>query len=353
MTPKKRVPPSPSRRARQRRWTGRARAHRMAPHIPAGPPPRKITSKEAMWSMGGGCYCGLEIGGKCKNDPICAKWDLTPILCAVLFCQQPVTSNCGLRYRGFQSARYRGPRVESCRIPRTPHMVRAPWRSSEWCWRGKVVPATCTATITLRAQQPPNRCIASGYRLRTAVLIGRVTDTTGVGLVGAEITLLHSDRVHSITRDRGDSRLTGLEPGTLVFNVGRIGYERRRPFTAVLKPGRPSRELQAHRDRLALPTVAVSDTATHTHWLDRLDGRVARRHAARSLHARSGGRKRATGTDLVRTVPGIRLLALRGGAGYQVVMTRGCGGLCVPTKYPMVSAYSGMLNSSSPTTSRH
>jgi hypothetical protein len=131
--------------------------------------------------------------------------------------------------------------------------------------------AACAAMSVVRAQQPADTVHHDASPLAPAVLIGRVTDTVGVGLVGAEITLLHSDRVHAITTDSGDFRLTGLEPGTLVFNVRRIGYEAA-SFTAVLKPGKTHRAtFKLTATALALPTVAVSDTATHTHWLDQFD----------------------------------------------------------------------------------
>jgi hypothetical protein len=208
--------------------------------------------------------------------------------------------------------------------------------------------AACTATITLRAQQPPTPADSlhrDAVALSPAILIGRVTDTTGVGLVGAEITLLHSDRVHSITSDSGDFRLTGLEPGTLVFNVRRIGYEAA-SFTAVLKPGKTHRAyFKLTATAQALPTVAVSDTATHTHWLDQFDRRRASARGTFITRADIDKKSARTGTDLVRTVPGIRLVALRGGAGYQVVMTRGSGGrLCVPTMFVHGLPYSGMLD---------
>ena len=85
--------------------------------------------------------------------------------------------------------------------------------------------AVCAATTAVRAQQSTDTLHRDAVALAPATLIGRVTDSIGAGLVGAEITLLHSDRVHTITSDSGDFRITGLEPGTVVFNVRRIGFE--------------------------------------------------------------------------------------------------------------------------------
>lgn len=205
--------------------------------------------------------------------------------------------------------------------------------------------AVCAATSVVRAQQPADSVHHDASVLAPAVLIGRVTDTVGVGLVGAEITLLHSDRVHAITTDSGDFRLTGLEPGTLVFNVRRIGYEAA-TFTAVLKPGKTHRAtFKLTATALALPTVAVSDTATHTHWLDQFDRRRATTRGTFITRADIDKKNARTGTDIVRTVPGIRLVSLRGGVGNQVVMTRGAGGrTCYPTMFVHGLPYSGMLD---------
>jgi len=205
--------------------------------------------------------------------------------------------------------------------------------------------AVCAVTSVLRAQQPTDTAHHDAAPLAPAILIGHVTDTVGVGLVGAEITLLHSDRVHAITGDSGEFRLTGLEPGTLVFNVRRIGFEAA-SFTAVLKPGKTHRaNFKLSATALSLPTVSVSDTATHTHWLDQFERRRASARGTFVTRADIDKKNARTGTDLVRSIPGIRLMALRGGAGNQVVMTRGAGGRpCYPTMFVHGLPYSGMLD---------
>ena len=178
-----------------------------------------------------------------------------------------------------------------------------------------------------------------------AVLIGHVTDSAGTGLAGAEITLLHSDRARTITGDSGQFRITGLAPGTSVFNVRRIGYEAA-SFTAVLKPGRIHRATMVLSvSAQPLPTIAVNDTATPTHWLDQFERRRSEDRGTfitRADIVRKGAR---TGTDIVRTVPGVRLQAMRGGGSYQVVMTRGAGvRTCYPTMYVHGLPYSGQLD---------
>jgi len=205
--------------------------------------------------------------------------------------------------------------------------------------------AACGATSVVSAQQPSDTLHKDAVPLAPAILIGRVTDSAGVGLLGAEITLFHSDRVHTITSDSGDFRITGLEPGTLVFNVRRIGFEAA-SFTAVLKPGKTHRAMfRLTASALPLPTVAVSDTATHTHWLDQFDRRRSSARGTFITRAEIDKKSARTGTDIVRSVPGIRLMSMRGGAGSQVVMTRGNGARpCYPTMFVHGLPYSGILD---------
>lgn len=201
--------------------------------------------------------------------------------------------------------------------------------------------AALFAAGIIGAQQPD-----SARRDSTpAVLMGRVTDSTGAGLVGAEITLFHTEQVHAISGDSGQFRLAGLVPGTSVFNVRRIGYEPA-SFTAVLRPGRTHRAtmvltMSAH----PLATVSVSDTATKTHWLDQFDRRKNNSRGTfftREEIVRKGAR---LGSDIVRSVPGVRLAPIRSGGGNQVIMNRGAGGrTCLPTMYVHGLPYSGVLD---------
>ncbi|HEY6828883.1 MAG TPA: carboxypeptidase-like regulatory domain-containing protein, partial [Gemmatimonadaceae bacterium] len=107
---------------------------------------------------------------------------------------------------------------------------------------GTQLVALCILAGTSRAQQPAQAGVPDSARRDStpSALIGRVVDSAGVGVPGAEITLSKSDKVHVITGDSGEFRITGLPPGTLVFNVRRIGFESA-SFTAVLKPGKMHR----------------------------------------------------------------------------------------------------------------
>src|SRR5262249_22509243 len=120
-----------------------------------------------------------------------------------------------------------------------------------------IIYAALVAAGHLAAQQPDSTRRDS----TPAVLIGRVTDSVGVGLVGAEITLFRSESIRAITGDSGQFRLAGLAPGTSVFNVRRIGFEPA-SFTAVLRAGRTHRATMVLTASAApLPTVAVSHQA--------------------------------------------------------------------------------------------
>jgi hypothetical protein len=203
--------------------------------------------------------------------------------------------------------------------------------------------ALCAAVRIVGAQQP----LADSARRDSlpAILIGHVVDSTGTGLAGAEITLVKSDRFRTITGDSGAFRIAGLPSGTDVFNVRRIGYESA-SFTAVLRPGRTHRAtMTLTASALALPTVNVADTATQTHWLDQFDRRRSSNRGTfitRDQIVKSGAR---TGTDIVRTVPGVRIVPLRRGLGYQALMNRGSGArACAPSMFVHGLPYSGTLD---------
>src|SRR5262249_10800163 len=148
------------------------------------------------------------------------------------------------------------------------------------------------------------------------------------------ITLFHAEQIRAITGDSGEFRIAGIPSGTAVFNVRRLGFEAA-SFTAVLKPGKTQRaifKLRAVAE--ALPTGGVKDTANKTHWLDVFDRRQSSARGTFITRADIDKKNARTGTDLVRNVPGVRLVPLRGGIGNQVLMNRGGGARqCVPTMF--------------------
>jgi carboxypeptidase family protein/TonB-dependent receptor-like protein len=213
---------------------------------------------------------------------------------------------------------------------------------------GTQLVALCILAGISHAQQPTQAGAPDSSIKRDstpAVLVGRVVDSLGTGVPNAEITLNKSDKVHVITGDSGEFRITGLPPGTVVFNVRRIGFESA-SFTAVLKPGKTHRaSFPMTANAQNLPTVAVSDTASKTHWLDQFSRRKTTNRGTFITRTEIEKRGARTGTDIVRTVPGVRLAPLRGGAGYQVIMNRGSGArACIPTMFVHGMPYSGMLD---------
>ena len=209
-------------------------------------------------------------------------------------------------------------------------------------WSAVVLAATlCATALPTRAQQPDTTRRDS----LPAVLIGRVTDSAGVGLSGAEITLHKTESIRAITGDSGEFRLAGLPHGTSVFNVRRLGYQAA-SFTAVLRSGKTHRAtMSLTANALALPTVAVSDTMNRSHWLDQFERRRTSARGTFITRAEIIKRSSRSGSDIVRTVPGVRVIPGRNGMFSQVVMSRGAGGRpCIPTMYVHNMPYSGVLD---------
>lgn len=202
--------------------------------------------------------------------------------------------------------------------------------------------AIAGAPGALRAQLTPADSVKRDSL--PATLVGHVVDSTGIGLPGAEITVNKSDKVHAITGDSGEFRINGLQPGTVVFNVRRIGFDAA-SFTAVLKPGKVQRaKFSLTANAHELPTVAVSDTANKTHWLDEFARRKSTNRGTFITRAEIEHKGARTGTDIVRTVAGVRLVPRRGGIGYAVLMTRGDGARpCIPQMFVHNMPYSGTL----------
>lgn len=204
----------------------------------------------------------------------------------------------------------------------------------------------CAAVLRLSAQQPAPVQQARDTTARDttpATLIGRVVDSVGVGLTGAEISVLKQSGIRAISGDSGDFRVTGLPPGTVVFNVRRIGYEAA-SFTAVLRPGKTHRaNFTLSASAQALPTVAVSDTATQSHWLDQFNSRKFNGHGTFITRADIVKRGARTGIDVIRNVPGVRIVSARNGMTNRVLMSRTANRPCSPTMYLHGLPYSGTI----------
>jgi hypothetical protein len=177
-----------------------------------------------------------------------------------------------------------------------------------------------------------------------AVLVGKVVDSAGVGLSGAQVSLGRPERMHVITDDSGEFRITGLPPGSNLFDVRRLGFSAA-SFIAMLKAGKTHRATFALSSMAQqLPLVAVSDTALKSHWLDQFEHRRSHSQGTfitREQIAKSTAR---TGTDVVRSIPGIRTTTNKYGQA-QVIMVRGIKGgrQCTPQMFVHNVPYSGTL----------
>ncbi|HVX41095.1 MAG TPA: carboxypeptidase regulatory-like domain-containing protein [Gemmatimonadaceae bacterium] len=203
-----------------------------------------------------------------------------------------------------------------------------------------VVAAPVALCFTSAAAQQPD----SARRDTTpATLIGRVIDSAGAVIPGAEISLLHNARIRAITNDSGAFRLTGVPPGSNIFAVRRIGYQAA-TFSAVLKAGRISRaNFPLTASIQALDPVHVADTATASHWLDQFNERRAQRRGTFITRAQIVAQNDRTGSDILRTIAGVRVTQNRSG-GTVVVFTRTSPRACVPTMYVQGMPYGGQID---------
>lgn len=173
----------------------------------------------------------------------------------------------------------------------------------------------------------------------SSVLLGRITDSAGVGLAGAEVALLDLN-LRAVTNDTGAFRLNGLPVGRSIFSVRRLGYL---PitFAAVLRGGHIQHTtLSLSVAPELLPNVDVSDSAS-THWMDEFKRRQAGHDGVFFTRAdiiAAGARR---GTDMARRVAGVRMQ--RTLTGYQVVVIRGPRA-CIPTYFVHNVQYSGTLD---------
>lgn len=178
-----------------------------------------------------------------------------------------------------------------------------------------------------------------------AALVGRVIDSTGVGVTGALIGIIGSDSLRTVSGDSGGFALRGLPAGVVVFTVRRLGYEAA-TFTATLHAGR------VHRTTFVLSvvaqplrTVSVNDTAVASHWLDEFQRRRAHSRGifiTRTEIEKSHGR---SATDLVRNVAGLTVVGNGASIDQRVIATRGAGARsCAPTLYVHDTPYSGTLD---------
>jgi hypothetical protein len=172
-----------------------------------------------------------------------------------------------------------------------------------------------------------------------------VTDTSGAPLSRAEVWLIATSTLRTISNDSGHFELPGLPPGAVTLGVRRLGYESA-TFSAMLKPGKTHRAtFPLTPSAQSLAEVKVQDTAST--WLAVFDEH-------RSMHRGSFITRRdfenqnlRIATDILRRVPGVQIVPTRTGTSVQ--MTRGAGARrCIPQLYVHETPYSGNFDDFTP-----
>jgi hypothetical protein len=194
------------------------------------------------------------------------------------------------------------------------------------------------ATTTV-AQRAP---VVAVHRDSAAVLLGRLSDSSGAAISGAHVTLMQGDSATTVTSDSGMFRFAALAPGPNLFSVRRFGFE---PLTVtvMLKPATTHNiKVVMEPSSQALPAVAVSDTGPTTHWLDAFDERRA--HHPGTFLTRKDFAKRdpKNGSDILRMVPGVAVGT--GPGGNRVVFTRTTTRRCMATMYIHGSPFGGQID---------
>lgn len=203
---------------------------------------------------------------------------------------------------------------------------------------------TSMAVRSVDGQTPPVADAAAPPAARSK-LIGTVTDTSGAPLSRAEVWLIATSTLRTISNDSGQFELPGLPPGAVTLGVRRLGYESA-TFSATLKPGKTHRAtFPLTPSAQSLAEVKVQDTAST--WLAVFDEH-------RSMHRGSFITRRdfenqnlRIATDILRRVPGVQIVPTRTGTSVQ--MTRGAGARrCIPQLYVHETPYSGNFDDFTP-----
>lgn len=160
---------------------------------------------------------------------------------------------------------------------------------------------------------------AQDSRPATGSINGRVLDPAGRAVAGAELTIPGST-VRVETDDTGEFRLKNIPAGDLSIRVRRLGFK---PDTSIISvlAGQTVPLMIALQP---LPVVLATMTILGKHYTGRLASFYQRRDRGMGhYYTRDEIEKRnpANTTDLLRTVPGIRLQPL--GFGRQTLRFRG------------------------------
>lgn len=179
----------------------------------------------------------------------------------------------------------------------------------------------------------------------TAKLLGTVTDTSGARLSRAEVWLLATSTLRTITNDSGEFELPGLPAGTITLGVRRLGYESA-TFSATLKPGKTHRAtFPLTPSPQTLAEVKVQDTAST--WLALFEQRRSMHRGSFLTRQDFAKENLRVASDILRRVPGVQVLPTR--TGTAIAMNRGAGARrCIPQLYVHQTPYSGNFDDFTP-----
>jgi hypothetical protein len=176
-----------------------------------------------------------------------------------------------------------------------------------------------TAIACIAGASAQGEIASAQDRPATGSINGKVLDRSGRAVAGAELTIPGSTlRVE--TDDTGEFRLKNVPAGELQVRVRRIGFKPDTSMISVLA-GQTAPLMIALQ---ALPVVLAPMTILGKHYTGRLASFYQRRDRGLGhYYTREEIEKRnpANTTDLLRTVPGIRLQPL--GFGRQTLRFRG------------------------------
>ncbi len=179
-------------------------------------------------------------------------------------------------------------------------------------WWTALAVIACAAALATAVQAQDNRPA-------TGTINGKVLDAAGRAVAGAELTIPGST-IRVETDDTGEFRLKNVPAGDLKIRVRRLGF---RPDTSIISvlAGQSVPLLIALQP---LPVVLAPVTILGKHYSGRLASFYQRRDRGMGhYYTRDEIEKRnpANTTDLLRTVPGVRLQPL--GFGRQTLRFRG------------------------------
>ena len=176
----------------------------------------------------------------------------------------------------------------------------------------------------------------------SSVLIGRISDSVGVAISAAQISVLPGNHRWTVTSDSGMFRFDGLAAGANLFAVRRFGFEPM-TFTAVLKPAKMHRvKVVMSESSQRLPAVTVTDSAPAARWLDAFNARRAKRVGTFITRAEFQRWEPKTSMDILRSVPGVEIARIRG--VNRVIFTRTASHRGAATMYVHGSPFGGQID---------